>query len=49
MKIESIEIQNYRVFQDTQVSDIPNMAGTGRVLGTGCRWVIIMALGKKAT
>ena len=26
MKIESIEIQNYRVFQDTQVSDIPNMA-----------------------
>ena len=26
MKIESIEIQNYRVFQDTQVSNIPNMA-----------------------
>ena len=26
MKIESIEIQNYKVFRDTKVSSIPNMA-----------------------
>ncbi len=26
MRIESIKIQNYRVFQDVEVSDIPNMA-----------------------
>ena len=35
MKIESIRINNYRVFQDVVVEDIPNMAVFLGMYGVG--------------